>query len=169
MANPGTQTRKPKPNPRTAWRERGSCSGGTGLESAWACWSCWSTGCVGCVTPLSLKYFVDNVVGQGRPQLLLPLVTAVVVATVIQAGTTFALSNIMSVAAQRAITDMRKPSKRTCCGCRSRYFDSTKTGVAHLAHHDRRRRHPEPGRHRPRAARRAASSRRSSRSASCSS
>ena len=36
---------------------------------------------------------------------------------------------MLGVAAQRAITDMRERRRRTSCACRSRYFDSTQTGV----------------------------------------
>jgi len=45
------------------------------------------------------------------------------------AATSFALSQVVSVAAQRAITEMRKRVQAHSCACRSRTSDSTKTGV----------------------------------------
>ena len=60
--------------------------------------------------------------------LLIPLALAAGVATLIQAATSFALSQVVSVAAQRAITDMRSACRSTSCACPS-YFDSTQTGV----------------------------------------
>lgn len=83
----------------------------------------------GFVAPVSLKFFVDDVVGKSQPQLLVPLVLAVGVATVIQAATTFSLSSIMSVAAQRAIADMRRSVQRKVLRLPVAYFDSTKSGV----------------------------------------
>jgi subfamily B ATP-binding cassette protein MsbA len=48
------------------------------------------------------------VVGKSRADLLLPIALAAGAATAVQAVTSFALSQILGVAAQRAITDMRK-------------------------------------------------------------
>jgi subfamily B ATP-binding cassette protein MsbA len=50
-------------------------------------------------------------------------------ATLIQASTSFALSQILGVAAQRAITDMRKRVQARVMHLPVRYFDSTQTGV----------------------------------------
>src|SRR5688500_14426039 len=62
----------------------------------------------GLVMPGSLKYLVDEVFGKARTDLLLPLAMAVGGATLVQAVTAFILSQVVSVAAQRAITDMRR-------------------------------------------------------------
>src|SRR5437016_2053822 len=62
----------------------------------------------GLVLPATSKYFIDDVIGKGRSDLLMPLAMAAGAATVLQAITAFALSQILGVAAQRAITDMRK-------------------------------------------------------------
>ncbi len=83
----------------------------------------------GFVLPASSKVLIDRVIGQHRADLLMPLALAVGVATLVQAGTTFALSNIMSVAAQRAITDMRRAVQAKVLRLPIAYFDSTKTGV----------------------------------------
>jgi subfamily B ATP-binding cassette protein MsbA len=62
----------------------------------------------GLVLPASTKYLVDDVVGRSRRDLLLPLIGAVVAATVVQGVTSFALTQLLSKAAQRLITDMRR-------------------------------------------------------------
>ena len=82
--------------------------------------------------------------------------------------TSFANSQVLGVAAQRAITEMRKDVEAHVMRLPIRYFDSTKTRRPDLAHHERRRRHPESRRHRPRAADRLDPDRRRSRWASCS-
>ena len=58
-----------------------------------------------------------------------PLALAAGVATIIQAVTSFGLSQILGVAAQRAITDMRKRVQAHVMRLPIRYFDSTQTGV----------------------------------------
>jgi ABC-type multidrug transport system fused ATPase/permease subunit len=62
----------------------------------------------GLVLPASTKYLVDDVIGHGRRELLLPLIGAVVAATAVQGVTSFALTQLLSKAAQRLITDMRR-------------------------------------------------------------
>ena len=54
---------------------------------------------------------------------------AVGAATLVDAVTSFANSQILGVAAQRAITDMRKDVEAHVMRLPIRYFDSTKTGV----------------------------------------
>ena len=103
----------------------------------------------GLVLPATSKYLIDDVVGQGRADLLMPLALAAGAATLVQAVTSFALSQVLGVAAQRAITDMRRQVEAHVARLPVRYFDSTQAGRADLAHHDRRRRDPESRRHRP--------------------
>src|SRR5712691_13361365 len=62
----------------------------------------------GLVLPLTSKWLIDDVVGKHRTDLLMWIALAAFGATVVQAVTSFALSQILGVAAQRAITDMRK-------------------------------------------------------------
>ncbi len=83
----------------------------------------------GLVLPASSKYLIDNVLSQGKVELLLPLALATGGATIIQAITSFALSQVVSIAAQRAITDMRIDVQRHILRLPVSYFDSTKTGV----------------------------------------
>ncbi len=83
----------------------------------------------GFVLPGSSKYLIDNVLGQGRSDLLVPVAMAAAAATLVQAATGYALALVMSVAAQRAITEMRKRVQSHVLRLPINYFDSTKSGV----------------------------------------
>jgi len=83
----------------------------------------------GLVLPASSKWLIDDVVGNGRTELLMPIALAAGAATIVQAITSFALSQTLGVAAQRAITDMRKRVQAHVMRLPVRYFDSTQTGV----------------------------------------
>jgi ABC-type multidrug transport system fused ATPase/permease subunit len=83
----------------------------------------------GLVLPASSKWLIDEVVGKNRTELLMPIALAAGAATLVQAVTSFALSQILGVAAQRAITDMRKRVQARVMRLPVRYFDSTQTGV----------------------------------------
>jgi subfamily B ATP-binding cassette protein MsbA len=83
----------------------------------------------GLVLPASSKYLIDDVVGKSRTDLLPLIALAAGAATLVQAVTSFALSQILGVAAQRAITDMRKRVQAQVMHLPVRYFDSTQTGV----------------------------------------
>jgi subfamily B ATP-binding cassette protein MsbA len=84
---------------------------------------------VGLVLPTTSKYLIDDVVIKHRGELLVPLAIAAGVATLIQAVSSFLLSQILGVAAQRAITEMRKSVQEHIERLPIRYFDSTQTGV----------------------------------------
>lgn len=60
------------------------------------------------VLPSSIKFLADDVFGKGNYDLLKWIALAVGCATVVQAVTSFTLSQVLGVAAQRAITEMRK-------------------------------------------------------------
>ena len=83
----------------------------------------------GFVLPASSKLLIDDVLGSGKHDLLIPLALAVGAATVVQAVTTFTLSQVISVTAQRAIMDMRRRVQAHVTRLPVRYFDGTKTGV----------------------------------------
>jgi len=83
----------------------------------------------GLVLPASSKYLVDDVLGKARSDLLLPLAGVVGAAALVQAVTAFALSQVLGVAAQRAIADMRKTVLTHVERLPVRFFDSTKSGV----------------------------------------
>ncbi len=83
----------------------------------------------GFVVPAMSGYVIDDVIGNGQSDLLLWLALGAVAATLVQASTGFALSQVLGVAAQRAITEMRKRVQRHVTRLPVSYFDSTKTGV----------------------------------------
>jgi len=81
------------------------------------------------VMPFTLKYLVDDVIGKGRSELLGWLALAVIGAALIQGIASFALSQILGVAAWEAVTDMRMSLQRHVIRLPVSYFDSTKSGV----------------------------------------
>ncbi len=83
----------------------------------------------GMVMPGSSKWLIDEVVGNQRAELLVPIAAAVGGAALVQGGSSFALSQVLGVMAQRAITDMRKSVMEHVSRLPVSYFDSTKTGV----------------------------------------
>src|SRR5256886_14634461 len=83
----------------------------------------------GLVLPASSKWVIDRVIGQHHPELLLPLALAAGGATLVQALTGFALSQVLGVAAQRAITAMRRTVQADVLRLPVSYFDSTKSGI----------------------------------------
>ena len=83
----------------------------------------------GMVLPATSKYLVDDVIGKGKHELLPLLALAAGLATIVQAVTSFSLSQILGVAAQRAITEMRKRVEEHVLRLPVSYFDSTKSGI----------------------------------------
>src|SRR6266700_83586 len=84
---------------------------------------------VGLVLPASSKYLIDDVILKRHSELLVPLALAAGAATLVQALSSFALSQILGVAAQRAITEMRMSVQEHVARLPIRYFDSTQTGI----------------------------------------
>ncbi|HLB37382.1 MAG TPA: ABC transporter ATP-binding protein [Gemmatimonadales bacterium] len=83
----------------------------------------------GLVLPTSTKFVIDDVIGQKQIQLLVPLVLLVTAATAIQATTSFALTQLLSKAAQRLIAEMRETVQRHVIRLRIAFFDATKSGA----------------------------------------
>ncbi len=81
------------------------------------------------VLPASTKYVIDEIIGNRRGDLMVLLALAAGGATLVQAVTDFALSQVLGVAAQRAVTDMRRAVQEHVARLPVSYFDSTKTGV----------------------------------------
>lgn len=83
----------------------------------------------GLVLPASSKYLIDEVIGKGRSEFLMPLALAAGIATLIQATSSFTLAQLLSIAAQRVITDLRKTVQQHVIRLPVSYFDSTKSGI----------------------------------------
>src|SRR4051794_15861409 len=82
----------------------------------------------GMVLPASTKYIGDEVFSKHRYELIKWIALAIGISTLVQGITSFALSQILGVAAQRAITDMRKRVKTHIERLPINYFDSTQSG-----------------------------------------
>ncbi len=82
----------------------------------------------GLVLPASSRFIVDDILGKERYDLLYLVALAIGAATLVQAVTGFLLSQILGVAAQRAITEMRKRVQAQIERLPVSYFDSTQTG-----------------------------------------
>ncbi len=83
----------------------------------------------GLVLPGTTKILLDDVIGKGRRELLLTIVLVSGAATLVQAITGFALSQVLGKAAQRSITDMRRSVQRHVGRLNVAFFDQTKTGI----------------------------------------
>ena len=83
----------------------------------------------GFVGPTSTKWLMDEVVGKKRFDLLLPLALAVGAASLVQAATSFGLSQVISVAGQRAITELRRKVHARLMRLPVSFFDNTQSGV----------------------------------------
>ena len=82
----------------------------------------------GLVLPASTKYLIDDVIGGRRVDLLLPLVGAVVAATVVQGLSAFALTQLLSKAAQKLIAEMRIKVQEHVGRLPVAFYDANKTG-----------------------------------------
>jgi ABC-type multidrug transport system fused ATPase/permease subunit len=124
---PGSPKRK-LPKLSSVWREareiiwarRGRLAIGLGLMLV--------SRLAGLVLPASSKYLIDDVLMQRRVELLVPIAMAAGLATLVQAVTSFTLSQLLGVAAQRAITEMRRQVHRHILRLPVAYFDSVKSG-----------------------------------------
>ena len=81
------------------------------------------------VLPYSTKYLIDDIIGKRRADLLLPLVLAVLSATAIQGATSFALTQLLSKAAQRLIAQLRSEVQAHIGRLPVNYYDANKTGM----------------------------------------
>lgn len=82
----------------------------------------------GMVLPASTKYIGDEIFTNKRFELLKWIALAVGISTLVQGLTSFALSQILGVAAQLAITNMRMRVQRHIERLPIAYFDSTQSG-----------------------------------------
>jgi ABC-type multidrug transport system fused ATPase/permease subunit len=83
----------------------------------------------GLALPVSTKYLIDNVMRKGELNLLVPIVMAVVCATIIQGITSYGLTQMLSKAGQHLIYEMRVQIQEHVGRLPVAFYDSTKTGV----------------------------------------
>src|SRR5215813_1677337 len=83
----------------------------------------------GLVLPASTKFLIDDVIGKRRAQLLIPLVTLVLLATLVQGVTSFALTQLLSKAAQRLIAELRRKVQEHIGRLPVSYYDANKSGA----------------------------------------
>ncbi len=82
----------------------------------------------GLVLPGASKYLMDEVIPNNNLELLKVLLLAVAGAILIQAATSFALTQILSVEAQQLISQLRSKVQAHIIKLPVRFFDNTKTG-----------------------------------------
>lgn len=80
------------------------------------------------VLPASTKFIGDEVFVKQRYELIKWIALAIGISTLVQGITSFSLSQILGVAAQRAITEMRKRVQNHIERLPISYFDSTQSG-----------------------------------------
>src|SRR5678815_3527969 len=83
----------------------------------------------GLVLRASTKYLIDNVIAKHDMAMLRTLIGLVFAAILVQAGTGFLLTRLMSIEAQRLISILRADIQRHIIRLPISYFDSTKTGA----------------------------------------
>jgi subfamily B ATP-binding cassette protein MsbA len=83
----------------------------------------------GLVLPASTKFLVDDVVLKHRTRLLVPIVLAVLAATLVQGTTSFALTQLLSKEAQRLIAELRRKVQAHVGRLPVAYYDANKTGT----------------------------------------
>jgi ABC-type multidrug transport system fused ATPase/permease subunit len=83
----------------------------------------------GLVLPGSTKFLIDDVVQKRQQELLVPLAAAVGAAVLVQAITSFALTQLLSTSAQRLIAEMRIRVQQHIGRLPIRYYDANKTGA----------------------------------------
>jgi ABC-type multidrug transport system fused ATPase/permease subunit len=83
----------------------------------------------GLVLPASTKVLIDDVVGARREDLLMPIVLGVLLATLLQGATSFALTHLLSKEAQKLIAELRLQVQAHVGRLPVAYYDGTKAGV----------------------------------------
>src|SRR5512140_2136316 len=79
------------------------------------------------VLPYSTRFLMDNVITKHQVALLKPIVFGVLAATFVQGVTSFALTQLLSKAAQRLITELRQKVQAHVGRLPVAYFDANKT------------------------------------------
>jgi ABC-type multidrug transport system fused ATPase/permease subunit len=83
----------------------------------------------GLILPATPKYLLDDVVEKHRVSLLTPLVLALAGATLVQALTSYSLTQLLSKSSQRMITELRIKVQAHIGRLPVAYYDANKTGA----------------------------------------
>ncbi len=83
----------------------------------------------GLVLPASTRYLIDNVMRQHQISLLPKIVAAVLIATVLQGITSYALTQMLSKAGQRLITELRVKVQEHVGRLSVAYYDANRSGT----------------------------------------
>ena len=78
--------------------------------------------------PATTKFLIDEVIGEGRMGILSWLLLAAAVGTAIQAASSFGLSQLLGVAAQHSIAELRQRVEQHVVRLPVSFFDSKKSG-----------------------------------------
>lgn len=79
--------------------------------------------------PLSAKFLIDNVMRRGQEHLLPEIIGAVLLATAIQGITSYGLTQLLSIAAQRLIADLRVKVQQHIGRLPVAFYDANRTGT----------------------------------------
>lgn len=82
----------------------------------------------GFVLPASSKFVVDDIIGQGKHDMLGPVTLAIVVATLIQAATAFSLTQLLSKSAQKLIAELRQQVQQHIGRLSVSFYDARQVG-----------------------------------------
>ncbi len=83
----------------------------------------------GLILPASTKYLIDNVMGKHQLHLLPTIVGVVVAATILQGITSFTLTQLLSKAGQRLITELRMKVQSHIGRLPVAFYDENRTGT----------------------------------------
>lgn len=80
------------------------------------------------VAPVSLRYFLDDIIPNKNYDLLKILVAVVIFAFLVQAVMSFLLTKVLSIQAQYMISELRAQVQKQVLSLPIRFFDNTKSG-----------------------------------------
>jgi ABC-type multidrug transport system fused ATPase/permease subunit len=83
----------------------------------------------GLVLPASTQWLIDDIIGEGKVEWLMPLVLIVVAATLIQGITSYGQTQLVSKAGQRVIAELRQKVQAHIAHLPVSYYDANKSGA----------------------------------------
>ncbi|HEX3745727.1 MAG TPA: ABC transporter ATP-binding protein [Bryobacteraceae bacterium] len=85
--------------------------------------------CMSMILPYAPKIVLDNIIGRHQYNLLTPLVAVVFGATIVQALTSFSLTQVLSMEGQRLIAQLRRQVQEHVGRLPVAYYDANKSGA----------------------------------------